>query len=544
MNKNKSDNYQTENLLDWQKRRLARPLAISMIILFLLQLAFAFHQNQEKRSEIKNILNSTSNIFSLAIIQKNRILLEASSGFLFKHRLIRAICISSNQEMIYSMPFSKNEKCEIDDDFVTESIVVPLESAPGYRVTYLLPRYPNIKETFTLLLVSSFFVFPIFYFVIKVRYIVHKDIIDPFNISLKFIGIESDRLPVENDKTHRIEEINTLIQAFKAKLEEIKLLTDKEAKSAKEAAIGRITAHLSHDLRAPLGTFERLLLAPDESLSSMRSAVKDSLNRLYSMIESLRHSEIENLIQRSNSTINFLYGEETLQNKAEEYSVELVVPKGDIHGVWIDPMKVERAWINLASNAIEAAKALVKVESVKQGSDLFIRVIDDGQGVPQEALSRLFQRGVTYGKAGGTGLGLAYVKQIMQGHGGDVTYRRENGFTIFECRLPQAYPKEEEGGMNSPAINKVPARSVEQKKVSIKLIPGSLALGVCEALNSYNSESFSFSCDWDHDTKTVVLNDDDLLLQAMDEGKDPLQLSKNLDQKQIIDRLIRKFNLI
>ncbi len=315
-------------------------------------------------------------------------------------------------------------------------------------------------------------------------------------------------------------------------------------RSSKAALLANIAQNIAHDLRAPLGTFERLILAPDESLPKMRGAVKDSLNRLYSMIDSLRHSEVENLVHRSNSTVNFIYGEETLQAKASEHSIELIVPKSDMQEVWIDPMKVERAWINLASNAIEAAKSFVKVETEKQGTSLFIRVIDDGPGVPAEVLPKLFQRGMTHGKAGGTGLGLAYVKQIIQGHGGEITYRRENGLTIFECRLPQAFSKSEDEKLDIQAMRNVPIHKIESKNVAIKLIPESLALEVCESLRSYPSDTYTFTCELSDETEIIVLNDDELLLQAMDDGKEPLQLSKTLDQKQIIDRLIRKFNLV
>ncbi len=86
---------------------------------------------------------------------------------------------------------------------------------------------------------------------------------------------------------------------------------------------------------------------------------------------------------------------------------------------------------------------LVAVDEIR-GSDLYLRVTDDGPGIPREVRASLFQRGITAGKAGGTGLGLAYVQQVMHVHGGSVKVLREGKLTIFECHLPSAILRNKE----------------------------------------------------------------------------------------------------
>jgi hypothetical protein len=69
-------------------------------------------------------------------------------------------------------------------------------------------------------------------------------------------------------------------------------------KVEKEAAIGRISAQLTHDMRAPIGTFERLLLTSDEDIPKMKPAIRESVNRLYTMVEALLRLDPNDLNSR------------------------------------------------------------------------------------------------------------------------------------------------------------------------------------------------------------------------------------------------------
>ena len=65
------------------------------------------------------------------------------------------------------------------------------------------------------------------------------------------------------------------------------------------------------------------------------------------------------------------------------------------------------------------------------------RVIDDGRGISEANLPRVFDRFFTTDRgAGGTGLGLALVRAIAVRHGGEVTVDSRPGRTVFTVRLP------------------------------------------------------------------------------------------------------------
>jgi hypothetical protein len=87
-------------------------------------------------------------------------------------------------------------------------------------------------------------------------------------------------------------------------------------------------------------------------------------------------------------------------------------------------------------NAIEAGANRVVLVILPCERDLTIEVRDNGPGVSQELLPNLFSRGATFGKERGEGIGLYNVKSIIEAHGGEVSYSRENSESIFKVTLP------------------------------------------------------------------------------------------------------------
>lgn len=101
------------------------------------------------------------------------------------------------------------------------------------------------------------------------------------------------------------------------------------------------------------------------------------------------------------------------------------VKKGE-HTVFADYEKMEQVLDNLVSNAIKYThEGEIRVECTKVGDEVKVSVIDAGIGIGEEHLDRLFDRFYRTDKArsrdkGGTGLGLAVVKGILNAHQAEI----------------------------------------------------------------------------------------------------------------------------
>ncbi|NLY85434.1 MAG: cell wall metabolism sensor histidine kinase WalK [Tissierellia bacterium] len=129
--------------------------------------------------------------------------------------------------------------------------------------------------------------------------------------------------------------------------------------------------------------------------------------------------------------------------KEKEHELILDI-EDDLPDMVIDRDAIERAIINIISNSIKYTNKKGKIEiSLKSLDDfIYIKVEDNGIGIPEEDQKRIFERfyRVEKGRSrdlGGTGLGLSIAKQIIEAHGGDIILESIFGKgTSVEIKLP------------------------------------------------------------------------------------------------------------
>jgi two-component system, OmpR family, phosphate regulon sensor histidine kinase PhoR len=110
-----------------------------------------------------------------------------------------------------------------------------------------------------------------------------------------------------------------------------------------------------------------------------------------------------------------------------------------------DPGKLHDVLKNLLENAVAYAPAGTRIElaAMREGHSVVLTVSDEGPGIPEADLARIFERFYRVDKArsresGGTGLGLSIVKHLVSLLGGEVTAaNRPNGGAVFSVRLPR-----------------------------------------------------------------------------------------------------------
>jgi signal transduction histidine kinase len=118
----------------------------------------------------------------------------------------------------------------------------------------------------------------------------------------------------------------------------------------------------------------------------------------------------------------------------------------DLPQVLGDPERLEQVFLNILVNATEVMPRggevrITAARTAADGSAVEVTIADDGPGVPQDHLPRLFDPYFTT-KPGGTGLGLSIAYRIVTDHDGEITVENgADGGLIVHVRLPRAEQK-------------------------------------------------------------------------------------------------------
>ncbi|MDE3024248.1 MAG: HAMP domain-containing histidine kinase [Acidobacteriota bacterium] len=116
----------------------------------------------------------------------------------------------------------------------------------------------------------------------------------------------------------------------------------------------------------------------------------------------------------------------------------------DVQGVArVDPEALRSALDALVENAVKYTelRGAITMRALAVGGEIVLEVVDDGSGIPDEAIATVFDRFARADDArtrarGGVGLGLAIVSAIARAHGGHCTVERRDGHTVFALVLP------------------------------------------------------------------------------------------------------------
>jgi two-component system phosphate regulon sensor histidine kinase PhoR len=238
------------------------------------------------------------------------------------------------------------------------------------------------------------------------------------------------------------------------------LLVLRDVTEARRAAAARrdFIANASHELRTPVaairGAAETLLSgalgSPDDArhFVDMIARHTERLGRLTE--DMLDLSRIEAGLWRMDAApvevaplaLHVLELHATAAGK-KDVAIRNEVPPGlALRG---DARGVEQVLVNLVDNAVKYTPAggTVAVRAEESGGDVVVAVVDTGPGIERHHLARLFERfyRVDPGRSreqGGTGLGLALVKHLVQAQGGDVGVESGAGGSRFWFRLRKA----------------------------------------------------------------------------------------------------------
>jgi signal transduction histidine kinase len=222
---------------------------------------------------------------------------------------------------------------------------------------------------------------------------------------------------------------------------------------ARLAALGEAVAKINHDLRNMLTSAqiasERLAASGDPKVAQALPRLERALDRAVTLASDvLTYGKTEEPAPNPQP----LPLAPAIEAAAEDAGmtaegVRLDCPIGPDEQVMADADQLYRILVNLLRNAREAIAARpgrdghgrVSVTLERRGGDSLIGFADDGPGIPDRVLARLFQPFSGSSRPGGAGLGLAIARELAQAHGGDlVLVKTGRDGTTFELRLPGA----------------------------------------------------------------------------------------------------------
>jgi two-component system phosphate regulon sensor histidine kinase PhoR len=218
-------------------------------------------------------------------------------------------------------------------------------------------------------------------------------------------------------------------------------------------------ANVSHELRTPLtvikGYTDTLLDDVKQGKKpepEFLEAISRNAERLLSLIGDLLDLSSLEAGQEILSALKKVYLDprEVTEKVLQQMQLKLDEKKQKIETrystdqVLSEPKRLEQVLFNLLDNANKYTPVGGKIEVCweKTKNRVQLRVLDNGPGIPEEHLSRIFERFYRVDESrsreqGGTGLGLAIVKHIMQRHGGSVQVLSQLGKgTEFRCDFP------------------------------------------------------------------------------------------------------------
>ncbi len=253
----------------------------------------------------------------------------------------------------------------------------------------------------------------------------------------------------------------TLEERVEEKTRELKSVHEHALHAEKLASIGKMAAVLAHEINNPLSgimTYAKLLskwVERDDAIPARRAEIREALNLIAS--ESRRCGElVKNLLNYSRAApinlettrLNLVVERcvRLIQHRLELAGVQLQLQLGDIPPLQCDGNQIEQVLLALALNAIEAmphgGNLVITTRASQDSENLELLVCDDGVGIAPELLPQIFEPFVSTKENGGTGLGLAVSRSIVERHNGSIAVQSTVGKgTTFTVTLPCASKK-------------------------------------------------------------------------------------------------------
>ncbi len=251
-------------------------------------------------------------------------------------------------------------------------------------------------------------------------------------------GDLNQNLPIKSS-----DEIGQLSQSFNymvSKLRENKEIEERLREVEHLSAVGELSRSMAHEIRNPLNYINLSIdyingkYVPEdtkdkERFNSLISGIKIEIQRLDMLVnEFLNYSKPIKMNKRKvqfNQIIDELLS--ITHAKADAEKVNIIIERDTECELMVDPELVKSCILNLLTNAFHAMETVqrecyLKIKTEITSAECILTVTDNGEGVSSENIPKIFEPFFST-KKDGLGLGLPFIKRVIEDHGGKVEFK-------------------------------------------------------------------------------------------------------------------------
>ena len=258
----------------------------------------------------------------------------------------------------------------------------------------------------------------------------HSSIALSVMVSISFMLRSSNEVFLEDLKKRNIE-----LEAAYRELEEVHA---DRLRNERLSTLGKFSSMILHDIRNPLSMLKGLLqlmilnIHDSEKLEvNIRNALAEVARLENLAAEFLDYSRGEIRLNLGVSTASWLFKrvEESIRERFRSSGLSVAVDCRLEDALLLDGERILRALLNVADNARKAMSpgGVLTLRAFPEGDANIFVLEDTGEGMSPEVLAHIFEPFYSSSKAGGTGLGMLIVKNVVEAHGGTVTVESEPG---------------------------------------------------------------------------------------------------------------------
>ncbi|MCW4011029.1 MAG: PAS domain-containing sensor histidine kinase [Candidatus Bathyarchaeota archaeon] len=261
-----------------------------------------------------------------------------------------------------------------------------------------------------------------------------------------YFSVVFDNITEQKQVEEKLEEYSRGLEyTVAARTRELSEVNDRLVKAERFAAIGELAGMVGHDLRNPLTAIKNAVyyvdrkqgVSMDAKTKEMFKVINSSINHANKIIDNLLEYSKEISLEIEEATPKSLLDYILLMVQIPDH-IKIRDRTQDQPTIWVDSNKMERVFINLIKNAIDAMpeKGTLEVRSRQIGENIEFTFTDTGIGMSEQTKSKLFMPLFTT-KAQGMGFGLAICKRIVEAHGGKISVESTLGKgTTFAVTIP------------------------------------------------------------------------------------------------------------